>query len=526
VTFYATDDAFAPVAEMIRKSGKTYDVFHVAQTFLADPERFVFSLRRNPECQRQFHRTAFDGVPFFSADGALDHLIRNHLDRVFEKIEEECAAPSGNFQQVARCPFTKIIIGAPNHHSYKDLLNEHYLSHVRNMPFDRYCERLEFSKDAADIATWLERMKKRYRYRLKNLDAIETANEPEIADCEDQASKIAEQSETISAQCENAESSQHEEPKIFNSIGDVRIYLAENADRFLKKADSVRVSGKDISAISDRDIREFVEYCLERQRRFPLDTANAMRGKFKRHNLHSYKLGKRGQSYVSPVPRKIRDSSTAFTPELEKLITIIEENPYIGQLELCIKLGSEGADRDELLKSLSWLLGEGYVAEFEDGTLLVHGKKPEAGRPGGGGGRKGEEKSNGAELDHLSHGEEHSCSDDGNGAGEDENCCRLQDCGDAVDGIAKLFFEDVCGVSSHDSESSASLSNGDKSADRCGDCGCLCEELAEGNALSGADGDDFEIVAQCCVGDCTAGESEGLGEGDSVAEDGPECAEK
>ena len=529
MTFYATDAAFAPVADMIRSSGKTYDTFRVAQTFLADPERLVFLLRKNPDCKQQFHRSAFDGVPFSSADGALNHLMRNYLGRIFEKIEEECEAPGGNFPQVARCPFTKEIIGAPNHHSYRELLNEHYLQHERefNMPFELYCERIEFTKESEAIASWLERMKKRCSYRLKNLKDLprndEAADDPDV----DQSTTEPESAKPQSEGGEPVETARQEEVKIFKSLGDVRAYLMENADRFLRKVDSVRVNGSDMEAITDKDIRDFIEYCWDRQKRFPLDTANAMRGKFKRYNLHSYKLGKHGPSYVAPVARKLRDGSVVFTPLLERLITVIEENSRINPLELCVKIGMDGDERDEMLKALSWLRGEGYVTEFEDGTLLVHGKTStqesdsEKNKK-----RQAGENSKGVELDHLSHGEEHGSGDDGNGTGEDEDRCRLEDCGDAVDAIAQLLFKDVGGVCSHGGESSTTLADGDEAPDGGGDCADLSEEFAQVDALAGADGNGLEVVAELCVGDCSPGETEGLGEGDSIAEDGAESAKE
>jgi hypothetical protein len=564
VTFYATDDAFSPIAEVIRQSGKTYDVFRVAKTFLAHPERFVFVLRKNPESDIQFHRTIFDSVPFLRREDALDYLLRKHLDRLCDRSEEECEAPKGSFSQVARCPLTKVLIGVPNHHSYKDLLHEHFLQHVHDMPFDRFCEGIEFSREADDIAAWLERMKKRTIYRLKELEettdecsglsdeledalvkafaasaagevAAEAGQEAGEADPSAEVT-IPEQSAPGTAEGKNGA-----EPAL-NSLRELRIYLKENADRFLRSADSMRVCGTELNSISDGDIRRFVDYCWNQQKRFPLDTANAMRGKFKQHRLHVYKRGKRGPSYVAPVARKFREAKTVFSPELEKVLALIEQHPLINLLELGAKMDGESVDREGMLKALAWLLREGYVTEFEDGTLLTYGRqaadreeggqsakrrgRKDAARENGGPRNASEDLSVAAHLEHLSQREEHGSCDESDGAGEDEDYGGLQDGGDALDGRAQLLLQHICGVGGHGGEGSASFADGDEAANGGRDAAASGEEFAEGDALAGADGNGLEVFAQCAVGHGPAGEAEGIAKGDAVGQNGAQGPEE
>jgi hypothetical protein len=520
VIFYATADAFASLADMIRRTGKTYDAFKVAQTFLADPERFQLFLRSKQPGAVQFYSTIFDGVPFLSRESALNHLMAAHLDRIFEKVEEECEAPAGNFQQVARCPFTKAILGAPNHHSYKGLLDEHYLRNVRNMPFESYCEKLEFSRDAADIGAWLEKMKKRYSYILRNQNGEAGTESGGVEDaCGEAQAQCACGGEDAEAGAVDGAAAKAEAPRKFNSIGDVRIYLVENADEFLSVADSVSLPGMRIGEIMDREIRDAVDCNLDRQRQFPLETANGMRGNIKKHNLFSYKIGKRGPSYVASVSRKTRSGNTAFTAELGKVLDIVGQNPRISPLELCIKFGP-AADVEKMMSALRWLIVEGYVAEFDDGTLQVHGSGDCAAEQSDGADvGAASRNSKGAKLNHVCQGEEHCSCDERDHAGHDEDCEGLKDCGSAVDAVAKLLFEDVGGIVGHGGECSAAFSDGNEAPDRCGDGGCGGEEFSEVDALSGAQCDRFKVAAQCCVGNCPAGEAEGVGERDPVAED-------
>jgi hypothetical protein len=546
---------------MIHRSGKAFDVFQVAKTFLSEPSRFAVVLRKNPEDESLFHSTAFDDLPFLDQEDALGHLIRNHLDRIFDRIEEEVEVPKGNFTQIARCPFTKRLIGAPNHHSYRDLLQEHFLQCVRNMPFDRYCERLEFTNGAEDVAAWLEQMKKRSSYRPKDIEESsgagigEMAADPEaIAGMEEAANVTADgvatdaptaepvpsgevpaaERKTDASASEPAamtkESATGERP-IFHSLRDVRIYLKENADRFLRARKSIRLEGKNLGSLADSAIRRFVDYCWDRQKRFPLDTASAMRSKFKQHKLHIFKHGKKGSSYVTPVARKFRDWDTVFTPELERVLAAIEGNSLITLMDLVAQLGSADVEREETVKALKWLLREGYVTELENGTLLTYprmAKKSKESSP------KVREKSNGqmkellegSHPEHLTHGEKHGSGNEGDGSGEEEDDGRLEDGGEPLDGAAQFLLHDVCRVSCHRGESSTSFANDDEPPHGGRNDGGLAEQFAEGDALSGTNGKGFEVGAECSAPYGATGKAECLREGDAVAQGRAQRAEK
>jgi hypothetical protein len=534
VTFYATDEAFSPVADMIHRSGKAFDVFQVARTFLAEPDRFIAVLRKNPDEQSQFYSTALDDLPFLSQEDALGHLLRNYLDSFFDRIEEEREAPKGNFTQIARCPFTKKLIGAPNHHSYKELLQEHFWSSVRNMPFDRYCERLEFTNGAEDIAAWLEQMKKGNSYQPKDPESVGKAKvpaegaEPAPTGVEADEESADEEAKEPRAEEEIPQKADGEAPTaerpILHSLREVRAYLLENADRFLRARRSVRLDGKELDSLRDSAIRQFVDYCWDRQKRFPLDTAGAMRNKFKQHKLYVFKRGKRGPSYVTPVARKFREKGSVFTPELDRVLSAIEKSPQVNLLDLVARLGSEGIGREEVTKALKWLLREGYVTEFEDGTLLTYPpmEKDWAAEKS----KKPKPSSKGAHLEHLTHGQEEGSGDEGDGAGEEEYDGGLQDGGEPLDGASQLLFQDICGVEGHGGESSATFADGNEPSNGGRDDGRLEEQFAEGDALAGADRDGLEIIAECYVSNCPTGEAERLREGNAVAQGRAQGAEK
>src|SRR5688500_18415825 len=85
------------------------------------------------------------------------------------------------------------------------------------------------------------------------------------------------------------------------------------------------------------EIRRAIEGALERQRRFPLDTANALRGRLRREHFTIFKKGSKGVSYVCAVKRKFRVPGQTFADSIGALISYIEKNPMVRASELAPK---------------------------------------------------------------------------------------------------------------------------------------------------------------------------------------------
>jgi hypothetical protein len=123
---------------------------------------------------------------------------------------------------------------------------------------------------------------------------------------------------------------------------------------------------------------------LERQLRFPLDTANVLRGRLRREHFTIFKKGSKGVSYVCAVKRKFRVPGQVFSDSIGALIGFIEAHPMVKAGELGAKfLGIEppgeggvlpAAAREQMARTqgdLVWLVREGYVTEFIDGGLYA-----------------------------------------------------------------------------------------------------------------------------------------------------------
>jgi hypothetical protein len=217
------------------------------------------------------------------------------------------------------------------------------------MPFEAFRSRIETVRDPEVVNQWLEKMRKVTRYTSKAPVA------------EGQAAPA------------------------FDSLEDARTHLLTSArDTVVKPVESARFHGKALDTMPRGEILMAIEGAYERQLRFPLDTANQLRGRLRREHFTIFKKGSKGVSYVCAVKRKFRVPGQAFGESIGSLISFIEEHPLVKAGELASKMLGIGApaegvsvtpaQREKIMRmqgDLIWLVREGYVTEFIDGGLYA-----------------------------------------------------------------------------------------------------------------------------------------------------------
>jgi len=117
-------------------------------------------------------------------------------------------------------------------------------------------------------------------------------------------------------------------PEFFESLDAARQFLlGKSKDAIVRGLDTGRYSGRSLEQFPPGNIRHSVEALLALQRRFPLDTANNLRGRLRRMKFNLYKKGSKGVSYICAVRRRFRDPQTVLADHVQKLITFIEQHP-------------------------------------------------------------------------------------------------------------------------------------------------------------------------------------------------------
>lgn len=408
VDLYPQDETFEVLVKRLRSTVRTYQLFEIAHLLLEKPERYVVVVEnkaKSGEKPAPLHFSVPGHLPFETEDAAVNHVLTNHLDLFCDIEEIEVEAPKGNFQMVNRCSVTGELLGPPNYHRYQEFLQRHYAAKISGMSFDRFTAKVESVKEQESIDAWVESMKKGARYTLKER--------------------------------------QDGEPESFESLEAVRFFLLQHRkDKIVGSGETIRFAGRDIERLPKGAIRRSVESYIEQQLHFPLDSANNIRGRLRRHKFAVYKKGSKGVSFVCAVKRKFRDSKTVFTSSIQGLIEFIEQHPntpasklpklYINidtekqqpaKLEMteaeiaaaaaaaaeaaAIAEASEAASTEtaapapnaaasteatpklelsedeqkqlnQLMLDLRWLIVEGYVTEYGDGRLFAAPPMPEA----------------------------------------------------------------------------------------------------------------------------------------------------
>lgn len=411
-TFYPEDTSFNTLVQTIRKSCRTIELFEVARTVVAKSDRFVVVLARKQSGEPGAQSTAAsgaqtgfvisvpDGLPFENEEAALAHVLSKHLGNFFDSAEVEIDPPKGNFQVVNRCGVTGELLGPPNYHRYNQLVQQHYAAKVSRMPFEAFKARIESVREPEAIQAWLDKMKKTTRYTWKQPGAAAT---PPVATATPATAPVegepAAEAAPAEASAPAAEAPAAPAPVTFDSFDEAKAYLLTTVrDKVVRSVEQARLHGKNLEVLPQGEIRRAIEGALERQRRFPLDTANALRGRLRREHFTIFKKGSKGVSYVCAVKRKFRVPGQTFSDSIGALIAFIEAHPMVKAGELGKKFlniapppaaeaPAEGApavapvehvltveQRDKLARmqsDLPWLVREGYVTEFIDGALYA-----------------------------------------------------------------------------------------------------------------------------------------------------------
>lgn len=389
VTFYPEDTGFAALSKAIRASCRTYELFEIARVIIGKNDRFIAVVQHKQPAEgapapatkpAPFAISIPDGVPFESEAAAIAHVLDKHLGQFFDAAEVEVDAPKGNFQVVNKCMITGELLGPPNYHRYNQIVQQHHAARIK-LPFEVYRSKIESVREPEAIAQWLEKMKKTTRYTWKTpaaaAPATTTAETPAPVEGEAPAAE--------------APAAAPAGPS-FDSIEEARNYLLTSAkDKVVRTVESLRFAGKNMETLPQGELRRTLEGALERQRKFPLDTANALRGRLRREGFTIFKKGSKGISYVCAVKRKFRVPGQTFSDSIGALIAFLEKNPMVKASELPEKfLGfavpakpAEGeapapalapeqqAKLTRLNGDLRWLVSEGYVTEFIDGRLFA-----------------------------------------------------------------------------------------------------------------------------------------------------------
>ena len=379
VSFFPEEKPFNVLAKAVKNSARTYALFEIANLILEKPERFtvvVKPLARKTDLPATETAPALfvsvpDGMPFLNETDAFAYVFAHHADKFFSVETVEVEAPKGNFTMIAKCGFTGELLAPPNYHAYQQILRDHHAANFPKMPFEKFMSRLETVKDRESVDAWTAKMKTVERYTVKDR--------------------------------------KDGEPETIDGAGAAKAFLLSNRkNKVVRSIGTARIPGKLLEKMPMGLMKAGIEHELEFQRKFPLNTANFLRGRLRRAGFSLFKRGAKGITLVCAIRRKFRTPDSVFSDTIQRIFDFLEKHPNTKVQDLPKKMlglgepetqpapateeaaptesGTEApvnttgtpseteAQLSELLVNVRWLVLEGYVSELSDGSLFTYPK--------------------------------------------------------------------------------------------------------------------------------------------------------
>jgi len=169
----------------------------------------------------------------------------------------------------------------------------------------------------------------------------------------------------------------HEEtPLTFASATEAERHFRSNyLAGIIRTVEEVTVGGILSRRLPDRILKRAIEDAWTREVRSPSNMIQELGARFRQAGLHIFRH-RRGMLFVSPIrPRLFAGEQAGVSPAVNSILQAVGSKPAINRRELFEKLvtdpASETAESRKLAlaSDLRWLINEGYILEFNDGSL-------------------------------------------------------------------------------------------------------------------------------------------------------------
>jgi hypothetical protein len=335
IRFLPRQNVFENVVAQIKSGSVAYSLFVLARLFLEKAGRYEVHLGAKAE------------APLFQLgeDGGLsvdrEFLERNAFrfaQRDFYQVNVVESDPiKGNFSNVARCRLSGTLLGPTNHHAYQPQLRSLYEQRFsRRLSFADYQRQIEIVSDPAVVERWKEEARKVTTYAT-----------------------VREQT-----------------PLTFSSAAEAeRHFRSHYFPTLIRNVDDVTVGGTSSRSLPDRTLNRAIEEAWVRETSSPSNVMQELASRFRQNGLHIFRH-RRGMLFVSPIrARAFVHEHAGVSPLVNAILEAVSAKEGINRKQLFETLTGNGASEDAerrklaLASDLHWLINEGYVIEFNDGSL-------------------------------------------------------------------------------------------------------------------------------------------------------------
>jgi hypothetical protein len=362
------------LSRQIKTTGRAYPLFDIARLILQKPERYAirFTIKKNAEGEplQPLFVCALDDTLWLSEDEAVGHVLRNHFSTFYQAERTATEPPKGKYTFVGQCGMSGVILGPPNHHDYQNRLHKLHVERFSRMPFEVYKSRVKIVRDEAVVKQWVEEQSWKTEYLCLNLpEPLKLASREEVE--------------------------QH--------------FRATHKDTIIKKVESHTLNGVAARGMRCPGLVRLVRQAADEQRRFPLQMATVLSQQFASHGLQFFKVNKTVTHVSVARPHFLDLETTPVSEGVRRIVEFINAHPKCTRRKLfealapspppapipvnppaaeaeagvpaAVAAGTQPAaaeptpEQTAVNADLHWLIHQGHVIEFANGTLET-AKKP------------------------------------------------------------------------------------------------------------------------------------------------------
>jgi hypothetical protein len=341
IRFLPYSAVFENVVAQIKSGSVAYSLFALARLFLEKPVGYEVCLKAKQESP--LYQLGDSGMVSADREFLEQNAFRFALRDFYQVNVSETDPIKGNFSNVARCRLSGTLLGPTNHHSYQPQLRSLYEQRFsRRMSFADYQRQIEIVSDVALVERWKEEARKVTTYTTQR----------------------------------------EENPVTFSSAAEAeRHFRSHCLPGLIRSVEEVTIGGSHSRSLPHRILNRAIEEAWASETRSPSNMMQELASRFRQNGLHVFRH-RRGMLFVSPIrERAFVHDQAGVSPSVNAILQALSGTAAISRKQLFNKLIGDSASEDVEARSLAlasdlrWLINEGYVIEFNDGSLdLPRGK--------------------------------------------------------------------------------------------------------------------------------------------------------
>ena len=331
--------ALGTIMRKLQQDTHAYKLKDLAYFFLDNPSSVLLKVSpraasgsETAQAAPVFFQCKACGYASVDREEAVAHILNVHLADYYDSREVDCEPPKGNFNCVAKCGLSGVLLGPPNIHEFNAVVKEMLRTRYPEMSESEYRGRIVMVRDADAIEEWRKGAVKKTVFVAKGAGEGAPELSREQAEGEMRATILA-------------------------SLLDQPKHLMITADVAMKSP--------------YRPLQWLVRDALESERRAPYAMCFALRGAFHNRKMNFFRANDaRGPEFVTSVAYKAFDAEHAI-PELARVAKFIAARPCLPKADIAPDAESE--------KHLAWLVSTGHVVAFTNGVYSAVEKFPKYG---------------------------------------------------------------------------------------------------------------------------------------------------